>query len=183
MRLFLLLPRPRHGLNEKNVMEGMHTDVRAFSSGSPSSNHMTRAGGTEPQVSHCRCCVFPADSGAASVVICTVRGFTATHGSCMTTSIVQSRNTSHGAVPWGIKYKLPPKKICFRAMTKMVSSETDLVGKDMRFHTENAGILLTARSVMCTTTYRVTVLVRPFCSAVLSIVVIPVTLQNTLNSG
>ena len=30
-------------------------------------------------------------------------------------------------------------------MTKMDWSETDLVGKDMRFHTENAGILLTAR--------------------------------------
>jgi len=111
MRLFLLFPRPRDGLNEKNVMEGMHTDVGVFSSGSPSSSHMMRAGGTEPQVSHCRCCVFPADSGAASVVICTVRGFTATHGSCMTTSVVQSRKTSHSAVPWGITFKLHKKKI------------------------------------------------------------------------
>jgi predicted ABC-type transport system involved in lysophospholipase L1 biosynthesis ATPase subunit len=38
-------------------------------------------------------------------------------------------------------------------MTKMDSSETDLVGKDMRFHNENGRILLTARSVKCVLQY------------------------------
>jgi hypothetical protein len=43
-------------------------------------------------------------------------------------------------------------------MTKMDSSEADLVGKDMKSHNENVGILLTAQSVKCTSVYPVTVL-------------------------